>query len=197
MKISKCWNNAANRILKFCMPGVNTGCFDLLQRAEKPKGTKAVRNESTWPEQTWGFSCQYLPGDQGEWTSSIWFKERLFCKILVLCFATDLAGGSVTTDTERTGQGWASVRSLVKIIANPRVVPTLKVCDLARTDHGTPSLHPLSAARRNMARTWEMGGMFCTGHREMHKKTYFVNLQLISIVGTCATKWQWFAWMSW
>jgi len=66
------------------------------------------------------------------------------------------------------------------IAANPRVVPTQKICELGRSRGSIPPLS--TAARRKMSRTWEMSGVFCTGCRETCRKTYIVSLQLISIL---------------
>lgn len=107
-----------------------------------------------------------------------------FCKIPLPCFASDLACGWRAIDIETKDQGRAS--DLLQMFnANLRLSVTQNLRHLAKP----PSLH-LPQAGRKMGRIREITVMLCTGHREICKNMYFVSLQLISILGTYATKWQ-------
>lgn len=104
MKISKCWNNEVNEILKFCMPGVNAIHFDLLQRVKKAKWIKAVRSEDTWPVQMWVFDCvsQVMEKKQYQILESGFF---FFCKIPLSHFASDLVAEEQLTLKEKNNRG--------------------------------------------------------------------------------------------
>lgn len=101
-------------------------------------------------------------------------KVFIFCKILVLGFASDLAGGWIAIDTEKTDQGSGHVRSPVMATANPRVAVTEKDCDLSGADQEAPSstFPQWQEGRRPEPGEWV--GFFV--HREMCKNAYFVSL---------------------
>lgn len=133
------------------------------------------------PVQTWAFGCLCLPGN-GERSSIRFLKMRVFCKIPLPCFASDLAVAeeqAALKEKTKTGQVISYKDCQCKSQGG---------CD-SKTEISCKTSIPPQAGRK-MGRMWEATVMLCTGHREICKNMYFVSLQLIAMLDIYATKWQ-------